>query len=49
MKRRALLQWIASIAATLPFERIRLYAQPRELTPEAIATLHEVAATVIPA
>jgi hypothetical protein len=49
MKRRTLLQWLASTAAILPFERIRLYAQPRELTPEAIATLHEIAGTVIPA
>jgi hypothetical protein len=49
MKRRTLLQWMASTAAILPFERLRLYAQPRELTPEAIATLHEIAATVIPA
>src|SRR6185437_13366507 len=49
MKRRTLLQWFASIAATLPLERIRIFAQPRELTPEAIATLHEIAATVIPA
>ncbi len=49
MKRRTLLQWLAATAAILPFERIRLYAQPRELTPEAIATLHEIAATVVPA
>src|SRR5260370_29345546 len=49
MKRRTLLQWIGSIAAVLPLERIRLFAQPRELTPEAIATLHEIAPTVIPA
>jgi hypothetical protein len=49
MKRRTLLQWIASIAAVLPLERIRLFAQPRELTPEAIRTLHEIAPTVIPA
>ncbi|HWF87047.1 MAG TPA: hypothetical protein VG222_19455 [Vicinamibacterales bacterium] len=49
MKRRTLLQWLAATAAILPFDRIRLYAQPRELTPEAIATLHEIAATVIPA
>jgi hypothetical protein len=48
MKRRTLLQWIASTAAIVPLERIRLLAQPRELTPEAIATLHDVAATVIP-
>ena len=43
MKRRTLLQWFASIAAMLPLERLRLFAQPRELTPEAIATLHEIA------
>ena len=49
MKRRTLLQWFASIAATLPLERVRIFAQPRELTPEAIATLHEIASTVIPA
>jgi len=49
MKRRTLLQWVASAAAVLPFERVRLLAQPRELTPEAIATLHEVAPTVLPA
>jgi hypothetical protein len=48
MKRRTLLQWFASIAAMLPLERIRIFAQPRELTPEAIATLHEIAPTVIP-
>ncbi|HEY2907672.1 MAG TPA: hypothetical protein VGJ29_17350, partial [Vicinamibacterales bacterium] len=48
MKRRTLLQWIASTAAIVPLERIRLLAQPRELTPEAIATLHDIAATVIP-
>jgi len=49
MKRRTLLQWMASTAAILPLERVRLYAQPREFTPEAIATLQEIAATVIPA
>src|ERR1700682_6275794 len=49
MKRRTLLQWIGSIAAVLPLERIRLFAQPRELTPEAIAPRHEIAPTVIPA
>jgi hypothetical protein len=49
MKRRTLLQWIGSIPAVLPLERIRLFAQPRELTPEAISTLHEIASTVIPA
>ena len=49
MKRRTLLQWLASIAAMLPLDRLRVFAQPRELTPEAIATLHEIAATVLPA
>ena len=27
---------------------VRLFAQPRELTPDAIATLHEIAATALP-
>ena len=49
MKRRTLLQWFASVAAVLPFERVRLLAQPRELTPEAIDFLHELAPTVLPA
>jgi hypothetical protein len=48
MKRRTLLQWLASSAAVLPFERVRLWAQPRELTPGATAMLHEIAATVLP-
>ncbi len=48
MKRRTLLQWLASFAAMLPFERVRLLAQPRELTPDAIAFLHELAPTVLP-
>src|SRR5262249_48553838 len=49
MKRRTLLQWIAGVAAALPFERLRLLAQPRELTPEAVAALHEIAPTALPA
>ena len=49
MKRRTLLQRAAAILALVPFDRIRVFAQPRELTPEAIATLHAVAATVLPA
>jgi hypothetical protein len=49
IKRRTLLQWMASMAAVLPFERVRLWAQPRELTPDAIRFLHEVAPTVLPA
>ncbi|OFW07071.1 MAG: hypothetical protein A3H96_13710 [Acidobacteria bacterium RIFCSPLOWO2_02_FULL_67_36] len=48
MKRRTLLQWLAAGAAILPFERVRLLAQPRELTPEALATLREIAPTLLP-
>jgi hypothetical protein len=48
MKRRTLLQWIAGVAAVLPFDRLRVFAQPRELTPQSIATLHEIAPTVLP-
>jgi len=49
MKRRTLLQWIAGVAAILPFERVRVFAQPRELTPRAVAMLQEIAPTVLPA
>jgi hypothetical protein len=49
MKRRSLLEWMISAAAVLPFARLRLLAQPRELTPDAIATLREIAPTVLPA
>jgi hypothetical protein len=48
MKRRTLLQWLGGLAAALPLERVRLFAQARELTPQAIATLHEIAPTVLP-
>ena len=48
MRRRTLLQWLASATAVLPFERIRLLAQPRDLTPESIALLREIAPTVLP-
>ena len=48
LNRRTLLQSVASAFAILPFERLRLLAQPRELAPEAIATLHEIAPTVLP-
>jgi hypothetical protein len=48
MKRRTLLQWVASTVASLPFHRLRVYAQPRELTADAIALLHEIAPTVLP-
>ena len=49
MKRRTLLQWLAAVPALLPFQPLRLFAQPRELTPDAIAQLHEIAPTVLPA
>jgi len=48
MQRRTLLQRAAAALAMLSFDRIRVFAQPRELTPDAIATLHDVAATVLP-
>jgi len=48
MKRRTLLQWVGSAAAVLPFERIRLLAQPRDLAPEAVALLRDIAPTVLP-
>jgi len=48
MKRRTLLQWIASSAAVAPILRLRVFAQPRELTADAVATLHEIAPTVLP-
>src|SRR6184192_4352604 len=49
MQRRTLLQWLVSAAAIVPFERLRLLAQPRELTPDALAMLREIAPTVLPA
>lgn len=49
MKRRTLLQLAASAVAVLPFERVKLLAQPRELTPEATASLRTIAPTVLPA
>jgi len=48
MQRRTLLQWIASTTATLPLQRLRVFAQPRELDPRAVATLREIAPTVLP-
>lgn len=49
MQRRTLLQLIGSATAAIPFHEIRLWAQPRELTAEAIAHLHDLAPTVLPA
>jgi hypothetical protein len=49
MLRRTLLRWLASAAAFIPIARVRVFAQPRDLTPDAIATLREIAPTVLPA
>ncbi len=49
MERRTALRWMASAAAALPFTRLRVFAQRGELPPDAVATLREVAATVLPA
>jgi hypothetical protein len=52
MKRRTLLQWlggVAGAAATVPLRTMRVFAQPRDLTHESVATLYEIAATVLPA
>ena len=48
MKRRTLLQLIAAAPATVAFRDVMLFAQPRQLTPDAIAALHEIAPTVLP-
>ncbi|HEV8210726.1 MAG TPA: hypothetical protein VGP77_11410 [Vicinamibacterales bacterium] len=48
MRRRTLLQWFAAVPAILPFESVRLFAQRRELTADAIADLREIASTVLP-
>lgn len=49
MNRRTLLRWVASAAAVLPFDRLRLLAQPRDLSPDAVALLRAIAPTVLPA
>lgn len=48
MQRRTLLQVIGSATVAVPFSEVRLWAQPRELTAEAIVQLHEIASTVLP-
>jgi hypothetical protein len=48
MKRRTLLRWLAAVPALSRFDSIRVFAQPRELTPDAIAVLHDIAPTVLP-
>jgi hypothetical protein len=49
MHRRTLLQWVGAATAIVPFQRVRLWAQPRELTSESISMLYEVAPAVLPA
>ena len=46
MKRRTLLQWLGSAAATLPLFRVSLHAD--ELAPDQVLVLRDVAATVLP-
>jgi hypothetical protein len=48
MQRRTLLQLIAA-AVAMPVARVRLWAQPREMTAAAIDVLHDIAPTVLPA
>jgi hypothetical protein len=48
MKRRTLLQLIAAAPIAVPFRDVLLFAQPRELTPAAIAALHDIAPAVLP-
>jgi hypothetical protein len=49
MRRRTLLQWMMATMPALPVTRVRLAAQTRELTPEAVAMLHAIGPTVLPA
>jgi hypothetical protein len=46
MKRRTLLQWLGSAAATLPLLRVSLHAE--ELSADHVLVLRDVAATVLP-
>lgn len=49
MRRRTLLQTLAASLPVLPVARVRLAAQVRAFTPEALAVLRDVGATVLPA
>jgi hypothetical protein len=49
MRRRTLLHALISTLPALPLTRVRLAAQVRTLTPEAVATLRDVGPTVLPA
>ena len=48
MHRRTLLRVAAAAGAAVPLHRVRLWAQPRELTNESIALLHDIASVVLP-
>jgi hypothetical protein len=48
MHRRSLLRFVVSASVAFPLHRVRLHAQSRDLTAEAIATLHQVGLTVLP-
>jgi hypothetical protein len=49
MNRRTLLQLMASMPALLPLHRVQVLGQTRDLTADAVAVLHEIAPTVLPA
>lgn len=49
MRRRTLLHLLATSVPVLPLSRVRLAAQVRAFTPEALAVLRQVATTVLPA
>ena len=49
MRRRTLLHALATTVPILPLARVRLAAQVRAFTPEAVAVLRDVAAIVLPA
>ena len=48
MKRRTLLQWLAGAAGTLPFSAVRAWAQTTTFPGQEAATLHALAALVLP-
>ena len=48
MKRRTVLHWMATAAASWPLSRLRLRAAADELTADHVLVLRDVAATVLP-
>ena len=48
MRRRTLLQALAASVPVLPLARVRLAAQVRAFTPEALGVMRDVAGTVLP-